>query len=382
MMHAVAGQYGKIGNGFIYDNTQADDSLNYAKGRADHIHPHGDTVGHVNMTEIAKAIHPTNPTAYGKPIKPIKAVINYNGNFVSVAPNSNACRLGAMRDDLFLVVHDFLMTDTAELADIIVPSTTQFEFPDMGTDYNWYHMQTSEKVIEPLGESKDNWIFFKELGAHMGLDYHPEMRVDYEQILRDFLDTDAPAFRHNNITYETIIRDKFVTVYEQRPYFGDGKYKTDSGKIEFYSQMMKDAGYHPVIDFGLPEDEMIPEEKNLPFRLLSPAIPQRANSSFYNVKYIRNFPAYLAKINTEDAKELGIKNNDRVRLSNHRGEAFFTAQVSGQVGRGTVMAPKNNWRRMDPYGKASCTNNLTTDKFSDMGHCSAYHSTKVALEKA
>ncbi|MPY25595.1 molybdopterin-containing oxidoreductase family protein [Shewanella sp. YLB-07] len=382
MMHAVAGQFGKIGNGFVYDNTQADDSLNYSKGRADHIHPNPDTVGHVNMTEIAKAIHPTNPTAYGKPIKPIKAVINYNGNFVSVAPDSNACRLGAMRDDLFLVVHDFLMTDTAELADIIVPSTTQFEFPDMGTDYNCYHMQTSEKVIEPLGESKDNWFFFKELAAHMGLDHHPELRVDYEQILRDFLDTDEPAFRHNNITYEQIIKEKFVTVYDQRPYFGDGKYKTDSGKIEFHSQMMKDAGYHPVIDFGLPEDEMTPEERNLPFRMLSPAIPQRANSAFYNVKYIRNFPAYFAKVNTEDAKELGINNNDRVRLSNHRGEAFFIAQVSSQVGRGTVMAPKNNWRRMDPQGKASCTNNLTTDKLTDMGGCSAYHSTNVALEKA
>jgi anaerobic selenocysteine-containing dehydrogenase len=382
MMHAVAGQFGKIGNGFVYDNTQADDSLNYSKGRADHIHPNGDTVGHVNMTEIAKAIHPTNPTSHGKPIKPIKAVINYNGNFVSVAPDSNACRRGVMRDDLFLVVHDFLMTDTAELADIIVPSTTQFEFPDMGTDYNCYHMQTSEKVIEPLGESKDNWMFFKELAAHMGLDHHPELRVDYEQILRDFLDTDAPAFRHNNITYEQIIKEKFVTVYEQRPYFGDGKYKTDSGKIEFHSKMMQDAGYHPVIDFGLPEDEMIPEERNLPFRMLSPAIPQRANSAFYNVKYIRNFPAYFAKVNTEDAKALGIVNNDRVRLSNHRGEAFFIAQVSGQVGRGTVMAPKNNWRRMDPQGKSSCTNNLTTDKLTDMGGCSAYHSTNVALEKA
>jgi len=146
--------------------------------------------------------------------------------------------------------------------------------------------------------------------------------------------------------------------------------------------MMKEAGFHPVIDFGLPEDEMLPEEKNLPFRLLSPAIPQRANSAFYNVKYIRNFPAYFAKINTEDAAELGINNNDRVRLNNQRGEAFFIAQVSTQVVRGTVMAPKNNWRRMDPQGKASCTNNLTTDTLTDMGGCSAYHSTRVALTKA
>ncbi|MBR9728162.1 molybdopterin-dependent oxidoreductase [Shewanella intestini] len=381
MMHAIAGQFGKIGNGFIYDNTQADDSLNYSKGRADHIHPNPDTVGHVNMTEIAKALHPTNPTAYGKPIKPIKAVINYNGNFVAVAPDSNACRRGAMRDDLFLVVHDFLMTDTAELADIIVPSTTQFEMPDMGTDYNWYHMQTSEKVIEPLGESKDNWIFFKELGQHMGVGHHPEMQVDYEQILRDFLDTDMPAFKNAGITYDQIIKEKFVTVWEEKPYLASGKFKTPSGKIELWSQKMKDAGYHPVIDFGLPEDEMIPEEKSLPFRMISPAIPQRANSAFYNVKYIRNFPAYMVKLNTDDAKRLGIKNNDRIKLKNQRGEAVFTAQVSGQVPVGTVMTPKNNWRRMNPNDPDGSTNVLTTDKLTDMGGCSAYHSTRVDITK-
>ncbi|MGX8249710.1 molybdopterin dinucleotide binding domain-containing protein, partial [Escherichia coli] len=73
------------------------------------------------------------------------------------------------------------------------------------------------------------------------------------------------------------------------------------------------------------------KEKALPFRLLSSGVPQRVNSSFYNVKYIRAIPAYYVKINPEDAKTYGIKNNDRVQLSNHRGEAKFVAMITTGV---------------------------------------------------
>lgn len=80
-----------------------------------------------------------------------------------------------------------------------------------------------------------------------------------------------------------------------------------------------------MIDLTLCEEEMPEEEKNLPFRLLSPGIPQRVNSSFYNVKYIRAYNAYECEVNPEDAKRLGIKSGDKVRLNNQRGEAFFVA---------------------------------------------------------
>mgnify|MGYP000429375904 CR=1 FL=1 len=86
------------------------------------------------------------------------------------------------------------------------------------------------------------------------------------------------------------------------------------------------------------------EEKNLPFRLLSPGIPQRVNSSFYNVKYIRAYNAYECEVNPEDAKRLGIKSGDKVRLNNQRGEAFFVARVTTRVAPGVVRTAKCNWR--------------------------------------
>lgn len=142
------------------------------------------------------------------------------------------------------------------------------------------------------------------------------------------------------------------------------------------------AGFDPVIDLGLCEPDMPKAEQQLPFRLITPGIPQRVNSSFYNVKYIRAFNAYECVINPADAQKLGIKMGDRVRLSNQRGEAFFIARVSTRVGPGVVRTAKCNWRSTNPYGKGTNSNQLTTSRMSDMGGCSAYHSTRVNVEKA
>lgn len=99
------------------------------------------------------------------------------------------------------------------------------------------------------------------------------------------------------------------------------------------------------------------------------------------MKYIRAFNAYECEISPEDAQKLGIKMGDRVRLTNQRGEAYFIARVSTRVGPGVVRTAKCNWRSTNPYGKNN-TNTLTTSRLTDMGGCSAYHSTRVNVEKA
>ncbi|WP_276529975.1 molybdopterin dinucleotide binding domain-containing protein, partial [Shewanella indica] len=187
---------------------------------------------------------------------------------------------------------------------------------------------------------------------------------------------------YKGVTYDRLMKEKYIKLDIPQPVLADGKYETPSGKIEFSSQLMADAGFHPVLDWGLPEDEMEPKERELPFRLLSSGVPQRVNSSFYNVKYIRAIPAYYVKINPKDAQQYGIVNNDTVKLSNHRGEAKFVAMVTTGVPEGSLMTPKCNWLRLNPNGTDGCTNSLTTDKLTDMGGCSAYHSTRVAMAKA
>ncbi|GIU20087.1 dehydrogenase [Shewanella sp. c952] len=377
LMQAVVGQYGKLGNGLVYDNGQAliGGNCNLVKGKHLRTDP---SVGHVNITEFAKALDPKKPTAYNKPSKPVKAVICYNGNPAAMAPDADAVLKHLKRDDLFLVGFDFNMHDSMDVCDIILPSSTQFEADDVIGSYGFQYVQVCEKVIEPLGESKDNWTFFRELAKHMGFT-DPEFDDTNEDMIRQFLQTDDPIYE--GITYERLMKEKSIKV-NVGTYFADGKFPTPSGKVEFHSEYMKEEGFHPVLDFGLPEAEMIKSEQKLPFRMVSPAIAQRMNCEFFNVEYIRNFPAYMVTINPQDAKELGIENNDQVRLSNFRGEAIFTAVLTSQVDRGVVMTVKNNLRRFNPNGSNTCTNILTTDTLTDLGGCSAYHSTNVALEKA
>lgn len=378
LLHAVGGHYGKIGNGLTYDNMQAWGGGNHDKVRAKHLRTnHG--VEHTNITELAKALDPVNPTSYGKPSQLVKAMLFYNGNPAAMAPDAQKVLEHMKREDLFVVGFDFNMHDSMDVCDLILPSTTQFETSDVIGSYGFYDVQVCEQVIEPLGESKSNWTFFRELAKAMGYT-DPEFDDSNDDMIRQFLDTDNPFY--NGISYERLMKEKFVKVQDQRPYFGEAKYNTASGKLEFKSQYMADHGFHPVLDLGLVEDWMSDEERKLPFRMVSPAMIQRMNCEFYNVKYIRNFPAYTITIHPEDARERGIADNDKVRVYNHRGEVFLTAVLSSQVDRGVVLTIKNNLRRFNPNGSNTCTNIITTDRLADLGGCSAYHSTNVAIEKA
>lgn len=379
ILQAMRGMFDKPSCGIIYDNVRPITGMNLNLGRGNYLRKGQQQ--HVNMTDLDTALRAENPTTENRPIKPIHMLVIYNGNPVAVSPNVNAVIENLKRKDLFVVGFDMIMTDSLEYCDLILPASTQFETDDIIGDYHSWYVQICEKVIEPLGESKPNWDFFAEWGRRMGFT-EQAFKDTPKDIIRQFLQTDTPWYQ--GITLERLEKEKFIhlDMPESVPVRSGGKAETESGKIELYSELMKRSGFDPVIDLTLCEEEMPDEEKNLPFRLLSPGIPQRVNSSFYNVKYIRAYNAYECEINPEDAKRLGIRMGDKVRLNNQRGEAFFVARVTTRVAPGVVRTAKCNWRSTNPYGNQTNTNSLTTAKLTDMGGCSAYHSTRVNLSKA
>lgn len=379
IMQAMRGMFDKPSCGIIYDNVRPITGMNLNLGRGNYLRKGKQQ--HVNMTDLDMALKAENPTTENRPIKPIHLLVIYNGNPVAVSPNVNAVIENLKRKDLFVVGFDMIMTDSLEYCDLILPASTQFETDDIIGDYHSWYVQICEKVIEPVGESKPNWDFFAEWGRRMGFK-DQAFRDTPKDIIRQFLQTETPWYQ--GITLERLEKEKFIhlDMPESVPVRSGGKAETESSKIELYSNIMKKAGFDPVIDLALCEEEMPEEEKNLPFRLLSPGIPQRVNSSFYNVKYIRAYNAYECEVNPEDAKRLGIKSGDKVRLNNQRGEAFFVARVTTRVAPGVVRTAKCNWRSTNPYGQNTNTNSLTTGKLTDMGGCSAYHSTRVNLSKA
>ena len=387
IMHALRGMFDRPNAGIIYDNVRSITGMNNFDGRGNYFLTGKEQ--HVNMTDLDQALKAKNPTSQNlidnhttppQPIKPIHLFFFYNGNPVAVSPNVNQVIENLKRDDLYVVGFDMIMTDSMEYCDLVLPASTQFETDDIIGDYHGWFLQICEKVIEPVGESMPNWDFFAEWGRRMGFKDQAFKDTSFD-IMRQLLNTKAPWYQ--GITLERLQKEKWIKLpYPSSvPVRSGGKCGTESGKIELYSEMMKRAGFDPVIDLGLCEDDMPEVEKKLPFRLLSPGIPQRVNSSFYNVKYIRAFNAYECEISPEDAQKLGIKMGDRVRLTNQRGEAYFIARVSTRVGPGVVRPAKCNWRSTNPYGKNN-TNTLTTSRLTDMGGCSAYHSTRVNVEKA
>lgn len=386
IMHALRGMFDRPNAGIIYDNVRSITGMNNFDGRGNYFLTGKEQ--HVNMTDLDQALKAKNPTSQNlidnhttppQPIKPIHLFF-YNGNPVAVSPNVNQVIENLKRDDLYVVGFDMIMTDSMEYCDLVLPASTQFETDDIIGDYHGWFLQICEKVIEPVGESMPNWDFFAEWGRRMGFKDQAFKDTSFD-IMRQLLNTKTPWYQ--GITLERLQKEKWIKLpYPSSvPVRSGGKCGTESGKIELYSEMMKRAGFDPVIDLGLCEDDMPEVEKKLPFRLLSPGIPQRVNSSFYNVKYIRAFNAYECEISPEDAQKLGIKMGDRVRLTNQRGEAYFIARVSTRVRPGVVRTAKCNWRSTNPYGKNN-TNTLTTSRLTDMGGCSAYHSTRVNVEKA
>ena len=387
IMHALLGMFDRPNAGIIYDNVRSITGMNNFDGRGNYFLTGKEQ--HVNMTDLDQALKAKNPTSQNlidnhttppQPIKPIHLFFFYNGNPVAVSPNVNQVIENLKRDDLYVVGFDMIMTDSMEYCDLVLPASTQFETDDIIGDYHGWFVQICEKVIEPVGESIPNWDFFAEWGRRMGFKEQAFKDTSFD-IMRQLLNTKAPWYK--DVTLERLQKEKWIKLpYPSSvPVRSGGKCGTESGKIELYSEMMKRAGFDPVIDLGLCEDDMPEVEKKLPFRLLSPGIPQRVNSSFYNVKYIRAFNAYECEISPEDAQKLGIKMGDRVRLTNQRGEAYFIARVSTRVRPGVVRTAKCNWRSTNPYGKNN-TNTLTTSRLTDMGGCSAYHSTRVNVEKA
>ena len=115
--------------------------------------------------------------------KPIKSMYVYGTNPAVVAPEGNKVRQGLQREDLFLVVHDLFLTETAKYADIVLPAASSFENTDIYSSYWHHYMQIQEPVIEPYGESKSNVEVFRLLAEGMG--FHDAVFKETEEEMID-----------------------------------------------------------------------------------------------------------------------------------------------------------------------------------------------------
>ena len=318
----------------------------------------------VNMTELGAAL-----TTLDSP--PVKALVVYVSNPAAIAPNQNAVLAGLRRPDLFTVVLEQFQNDTADYADILLPSTTFLEHTDLYLAYGHYYLQLARPALPPPGETKSNVEVFRLLAQRMGLD-DPLLQASDDDMIRTLLDSEHPFVK--GITLEELERDRFVRLRIPQPFrpFVQGGFGTPTGKCQFHAETLD---YTPPVESRHGDGEL---RRKYPFELISPKNDDSMNSTFGHRDEVDRETATL-HLNSADAARLEIHANDLVRVFNGRGSCVLTAAIDGAVRPGVLCAPSVRWAKRAP-GKRG-VNALTSERLTDAGGGPTFYSCLVQVEK-
>ncbi|HEX4021468.1 MAG TPA: molybdopterin-dependent oxidoreductase [Acidobacteriaceae bacterium] len=335
----------------------------------------------VNMCQLGDALNDLDTP-------PVKALFVYNSNPAVVAPNQNAVLRGLRRTDLFTVVHDQFLTETAEYADMVLPATTFFEHKDFQGAYGHYYLQISKPAIAPLGEARPNVWIFSQLAQRMGFE-EPCFRDTEDDMIAQALDTNSPLLEGitpERLEAEECIRLRFAQEQEPGgvflPFSTADWFQTPSGKAEFYSETLAAMGLDPLPAFVAPsESRHAPLASRYPLELLPRKADNYMNSTFANLPGIQAMEAAHAnhlEMHTEDATARGIRDGDAVEIWNGRGSILLQARVNGNVPAG-VVACRLGWNKLSKDGQG--VNVLTSETLTDIGRGATFYSTLVEVRK-
>jgi anaerobic selenocysteine-containing dehydrogenase len=321
----------------------------------------------INHAQIGDALTAAAP--------PVKAVIVYNNNPVAVCPDSEKVLAGFRRADLYCVVMDSFMTDTADYADLVLPATTQLEHYDVHKSYGHLYALANNPAIAPLGESLPNSEVFRRLAARMGFD-EPCFRDSDEDICRTALASTQPRMR--GIDWEAMKEKGWqrLDVPARFAPFADGGFPTPSGKCEFYSATLERQGMDPLPFYHPPAEAAQPGA----LAFLSPPARNFLNSSFAHLKRFRELEGEpRLEMHAVDAAARGIGDGDLVRVHNARGSLRLRVRVNDRPRPGVVVAPSVWWKKHSPDGGNA--NNLTAQRIADLGGGATFYDCTVHVER-
>lgn len=315
----------------------------------------------INMSTIGDDLLRESSSEFGPKIA---ALIVYNSNPVAVAPESPKVVRGFSRPDLFTVVLEHFMTDTADLADYVLPATTQLEHLDVHTSYGHTDVLINEPAVSPLGDSKPNTQIFRELAAAMGFT-DPCFQDSDEDLARQAF-TDA-------IDFEALRARGWQSLPLAEAPFAHGGYLTASGRAQAGG-----ADYVPNYESATSTPELA---RRFPLAMISPPARNFLNSSFVNVKSLRDIESEpLLEIHADDAAARGLTDGGEVRVFNERGSYYCMARISARARPGVVNGLGIWWRKLGLRG--SNVNELTHQRLTDMGRAPSFYDCLVEVETA
>ena len=321
----------------------------------------------INMSTIGDDLLRESSPRFGPKIE---ALVVYNSNPVAVAPESKKVVAGFAREDLFTVVLEHFMTDTADHADYVLPATTQLEHLDVHGTYGHTDVMWNEPAIAPIGEAKPNTQIFRELAARMGFT-ESCFADDDETLARQAFDWEAIG-----TSFEALRQRGWAALPIADAPFADGGFATDNGKVQV-----------DVCGFGVPEHvpnyESVLSSPELaarfPLAMISPPARHFLNSTFVNVKSLRSIEGEpLLEMHADDAMPRGITDGVMVRVFNERGEYRCKAEVSARARPGVVNGLGVWWRKLGASG--TNVNELTSQRLTDIGRAPTFYDCLVEVE--
>ena len=321
----------------------------------------------INMSTIGDDLLRASSAEFGPKIE---ALIVYNSNPVAVAPESGKVVRGFQRDDLYTVVLEHFMTDTADQADIVLPATTQLEHLDVHTSYGHTYVMRNDPAIAPLGEARPNTQIFRELARAMG--YTDACFADDDETLA------RAAFKADLVDDAALRAQGWVKLPIAQAPLASGGFPTASGRC------LIDAPGLGVPDY-LPNYESVASTPELaarfPLAMISPPARNFLNSSFVNVTSLRAAEGEpLVEIHADDARARHIESGQMVRIFNDRGSYLCKAVVSARARPGVVNGLGVWWRKFGAEG--TNVNEVTHQRLTDIGRAPSFYDCLVDVRSA
>ncbi len=350
---AVGGKFGVRGGGFSMSNSGALGLTDASWIEADE-----PPTRLVNMNHLGRAL-----TDYNDP--PVKMLVIYNCNPAVTMPDQNRVLRGLGREDLFTVVFDQVMTDTARWADVVLPATTFLEHYDVARSYGLGNLQLVQPIIDAVAEARPNVEVFSDLAARVGIDVSPGLRSDPEALmhvaealpdgLRDALLTTGLAEDARGAT-----PIQFVDVFP----------RTSDRKVDLFPEALEREAPE-----GLYRFRADPANDAYPLALVSPASGKTITSTLGELR-----PRLASlQIHPDDAARRDLSTGDMARVFNEGGEVHCPVTVNPNVKRGVLSLPKGLWQRSTANG--STANALAPDTLTDLGQGACFNDARVNVAR-
>ncbi|MHC5306844.1 molybdopterin oxidoreductase family protein [Bartonella sp. LJL80] len=303
------------------------------------------TIRALDQSKIGRILARDEVELYGGP--PVTALFIQNTNPANVAPEQRLVHEGLSRLDVFTVVHEQFMTDTAKLADVVLPATMFLEHDDIYRGGGQQHILLGPKLIEPPAGPQPNLYVINQLAKRLGLDHHP----GFDKTAIELIDTMLRLSKRG--TYNELREKRWLDVQPdfERAHFMKG-FAWPDRKFRFKPQWTggvspdtppKTMGhlgpYQSMPEFPDQWDVLENVDAEHPFRLATSPAHNFLNSSFSETETsMQKERRPELMMHPEDAAQYGVDDGELVEIGNQRGEVVLHAKIFSGVRRGIVIS--------------------------------------------